>query len=102
MFRTAHQVVLGRSKHGAQYGRGTWHVWGRRETRGILVRQPEGTCILGRPRITQKDNIKMALNKQEGRVGWINPAQGLGSCKHGKQPPVSRNARNFLTRSGTV
>ena len=53
-------------------GQGMWHV---RETGAyrVLVREPEGSRALGRPRRRWEDNIKMGLQGVGwGGMCWVN------------------------------
>jgi hypothetical protein len=43
-----------------------WHEWGKRNVYRLLVRKPEGSRPLGRPRCKWVDNIKMDLVE----IGW--------------------------------
>jgi hypothetical protein len=52
-----------------------WHAWERNVYR-VLVGKPEGKRLLGRPRRTWEDGIRMDLKEIGwGSVDWIQLAQ---------------------------
>jgi hypothetical protein len=53
----------------------------------FLVRKPEGTKRLGRPKRRWEDNIRMDIKeiRWEG-MDWIHLCQDRGCCEHGNEP----------------
>jgi hypothetical protein len=69
MICTPHHILFGRSKREECNGRDMWNVRGKIGVYRVLAERPAGKMPLGRPRRRWEDNIKMDLQKGDGRGG---------------------------------
>jgi hypothetical protein len=65
------RISLGRLNQGEWDERGMWYAW-ERKVHKVLVGKPEGERIMGRPRKTCKNGIRMDLG-EIGRGCRVDP-----------------------------